>query len=127
MEFLVDDAGQRIFSWDLTTAAAVWEHGFIHVGEVGSVVVVSICPPLTSGVSLAGAFSEIARLRPALVFLRSDCESSAEVHCRPADAFRRMWDLVAAEGNVPSYPLSFDPQEQPPRDWCFDSSEGPFR
>ena len=107
MEFLVDHTGEPIFSWDVTTASAVWDHGFIHVGEVGGAVVVSLCPALVNGVTLAGAIDEIARLdpEPPLVLLRrSHAANAVEVYRRPIDVFRRMWDLVAAAGNVPSYP-----------------------
>jgi hypothetical protein len=105
VEFLVDQSGQPILAWDVTTAAAVWEHGFIHVSDLGWVIVVSLCPALVNDVMLAGAIDEIARLEPLLVLLRSDREiKRVEAYRRPATVFYRMWDLVAAAGNVPAYP-----------------------
>jgi hypothetical protein len=107
VEFLIDQEGQPMRSWDITTRDAVWKHGFIHVGIVGTTVVVSLCPSLAQGVTLAGSFDEIARLDPTLVALRTESETAKiEVFRRHADAFHRMWGLVADVGNVKAYPRS---------------------
>jgi hypothetical protein len=105
VEFLIDRDGQPVHSWDFRTLDAVVEHGFIHVALEAGTVIVFLYPKSTHGIALAGAFDEIARLDPRLVLLKTDPETpKAEVFRRHAEAFRRMWDLVAAEGNVAAYP-----------------------
>lgn len=105
VEFLIDRDGQPVHSWDFGTQDAVVGYGFIHVAVEAGAVIVSLYPKSAHGIALAGAFDEIARLEPRLVLLRTDLETpKAEVFRRHADAFHRMWDLVAAEGNVAAYP-----------------------
>lgn len=108
MDIFIDGDGGGWEACGTELENAVWNLGFLHLRQRGRTVIVTLSPRLVRDATLAAAFYRIADLSPELVYVVAEPGNAPwERFFKPAEAFDRLHELVAAAGCVRSIQREF--------------------